>query len=367
VRRLGTFWTNVWALAYREALVLRHDTAFITTVVAQPIMMVVLFGWVLSNEPVDVPWAVLDRSGTAVSRRLVDDVVATGYFLPPARVTSYAAGRALLVRQDALALLVVPEDYRRDVERGRVRVQLLLDGSDPLTSARVGGYVVRVAARVGAGRAGPVGIRQRFFFNPTLDDHAFFLTVLAGTLLTNFCLSATALSLVGEREEGTYEQVLSLPTSWIEIVLGKMVPYLVVAHVLASMGVLAAGLIFGIWPLGSWLALAAVTLPFVLASLAIGVFISAIARTSAQAVFVAVFFIMPSFVLSGVMLPYQLMPEGVREVGGLVPLRWYQIALRRIISRGGGLGDVLGPLLALLVLFGVLLAAIRWRMRPRLG
>ena len=90
------------------------------------------------------------------------------------------------------------------------------------------------------------------------------------------------------------------------------------------------------------------TLPFVLASLAIGVFVSALAQTSAQAVFITVFFILPSFVLSGVMMPYQLMPDGVRQIGGLLPLRWYQIGLRRVVSRGGGLEDIVVPMLALL-------------------
>ena len=104
-----------------------------------------------------------------------------------------------------------------------------------------------------------------------------------------------------------------------------------------------------------------------LASLSIGVLISAIARTSAQAVFLTAFLILPSMVLSGVMLPYQLMPDGVREVGAILPLRWYQIGLRRIVSRGGDLGDVLVPMAALWLIFGTLLLLIRWRMKPRLA
>jgi ABC-2 type transport system permease protein len=209
-------------------------------------------------------------------------------------------------------------------------------------------------------------MRQRFWFNPTLDDRLFFLSALAGMLLTNLCLSVTALGLVGERESGTFEQMLSLPTTPTEIVLGKLVPYVAVSYAVLLFGTVLTGVVFGIWPRGSWLALLGVTLPFVLASLAIGVFVSALARTSAQAVFITTFFILPSFVLSGVMFPYQLMPAGVRELGGLFPLRWYQIALRRIIERGGGVSEVIVPALALLALFGLLLAGIRLRMRSRL-
>jgi ABC-2 type transport system permease protein len=375
------FWSNVLAVAYREARVLRHDQAFLAVITMQPIMMLILQGYVLSNKPANVPWAVLDRSQTAVSRRLVADVQATGYFLPPRAVGGYEGGRALLRRGRALAFLVVPETFRRDMDRGHPRVQLLLDGSDPLTAARVGAYVGQVAAAFEPSRAAlpawradrqvrtprPIDVRQRFWFNPTLDDHRFFLTALAGMLLTNLCLSVTSLALVGEREAGTYEQMLALPTRPIEIVLGKLLPNVVVSYALMVTSVTAAGLVFGVWPQGSWLTLLVVTLPFVLASLAIGVLVSTLARTSAQAVFITVFFILPSFILSGVLYPYQLMPRGIREIGAVLPLRWYQIALRGVISRGAGLADVAVPTLALCTLFALLLAAIRWRMRPRLG
>src|SRR5262245_8871281 len=368
--------SNVLAVAYREALVLRHDQGFLATVIAQPIMMLLLFGYALSYTPANVPWAVLDRSGTAPARRLVEDIRTTGYFLPPQVVRSYAEGRALLRRGSILALLVVPRDFSRDLERDRPEVQLLVDGTDPVTASRLLAYVTQVAAAFDTGRgpsrrgetaAAPLAVRQRFWFNATLRDRDFFLSILAGMLLTNICLSISALNIVGERESGTFEQTLSLPTSTLEIVLGKLLPLVGVCYVLLALAVLGAGLVFGIWPHGSWLGLVVVTLPFVLASLAIGVFVSALARNSAQAVFITVFFIMPSFVLSGVMYPYELMPAPVRLLGDAFPLRWYQIALRRLVSRGAGIADVVVPCLALLAIFAVLLAAIRWRLKPRLG
>lgn len=376
----GRFWSNVLAVAYREAIVVRHDRAFIGVILLQPVMMLLLLGFVLSNKPANVPWAVLDRSGTVESRRLVQEVQATGYFLPPRAVTHYEAGRALLRRGEALALLVVPRDFAVDAARDRPRVQLLLDGSDPTSAARIAGYVGQVAAAVRLDRptpvrpaagparpAGPIDVRQRFWFNPTLSDREFFLSAIAGMLLTNLCFSVTALSLVGERESGTFEQMLSLPTTTLEIVLGKLVPYVVVSYALLFFVTLATGLVFGLWPQGSVVTLALATLPFVLASLTVGVFISALARTSAQAIFLTTFFIMPSFVLSGMLFPDRFMPPGVHELGALFPLRWYQIALRRVIERGAGLGAVLGPMLALVVQFAVLLAGVRWRMKPRLG
>jgi ABC-2 type transport system permease protein len=140
-----------------------------------------------------------------------------------------------------------------------------------------------------------------------------------------------------------------------------------VSYGVLAIAVLGSGLMFGIWPTGSWLALLLLTLPFVLASLAIGVLVSALARTSAQAVFITVFFILPSMILSGVLLPYQLMPDGAREVGAVLPLRWYQIGLRRIVLRGAAFDDVWVPFLALWAIFAVLLLLIRWRLKPRLA
>ena len=375
---LRRFVSNVLAMAYREGTVMRHDSAFMAIVTVQPLVMLLLFGGALSNEPANVPWAVLDQSRTEVSRRLISDIQATGYFLAPRAVASQAEGEDLLVRGSALAFLVIPRDFRRDALRGGPEVQLLLDGADPLNAARVGGIIRSSAARFDpntrgsaraqpAPQAGALDLRGRFWFNSTLRDRDFFLAALAGMLLTNLCLSVSSLGLVTERENGTYEQTLSLPTSPLEIVLGKLLPYVAVSYGVLAFAVVGAGVIFGIWPAGSWLAMLVLTLPFVLASLAIGVLVSALAKSSAQAVFITVFFILPSFVLSGVMLPYQLMPDGVRQLGGLLPLRWYQIGLRRVVSRGGGLDDIAVPVLALAAIFAGLLLLIRWRIKPRLG
>jgi ABC-2 type transport system permease protein len=383
MERLRHFATNVLAVAYREGSVLRHDKAFIGVVAVQPIMMLLLFGGALSNEPANVPWAVLDQSQSAVARRLVEEIGATGYFLVPQRVASYEDGRTLLARGEAIALVVIPHDFQRDTFRGRPQIQVLLDGAEPLTAARIGGTIGQVARNfdpdlrsVGARSAdrpavanGSAGLqtRPRFWFNPTLRDRNFFLAALAGMLLTNLCFSASSLGLVGERESGTYEATLALPISPLEIVLGKLVPYVVVSYLVLTIAILGAGVVFGIWPNGSWLAIGALTLPFVFASLSVGVLISALVHSSAQAVFLTVFVILPSFVLSGVMFPYQLMPHGVRELGAILPLRWYQIGLRRLVLRGGDFGDVWVPFVALCLLFAVLLTLVRWRMKPRLG
>ncbi|MCC6763960.1 MAG: ABC transporter permease [Deltaproteobacteria bacterium] len=372
-------WSNLLAVAYKEAMVIRHDRPLLATMIVQPISFLVILGIAVSFTPRNVPWIVLDRSATTASRRLVQEIEASGYVLPAAPVTSYDDGVARLHEGSAVAFLVIDRDFARAAERGQPTVQVLLDGADPLTAARIGGVFAEIAAAHDPGgaarrprpdaqlaKAGPLDVRQRFWFNPTLDDSSFFLSALAAMLLTQLCLSATALALVGERENGTYEQMLSLPTSAVEIVLGKLLPYAVLCYVQVLIALVPAGLLLGFWPRGSIVLLFVVTLPFVLASLGVGTFVSSLATTSAQAVFLSVFFIMPSFVLSGVMTPYQLMPDTVRNLGGILPLRWYQIASRRIIERGAGIADVAAPTLVLCAMFAAILGLLKWRMKPRL-
>jgi ABC-2 type transport system permease protein len=372
--------SDVLAVAYKEAMVLRHDKPLIATMLIQPITFLIILGTAVSFTPRNVPWGVLDRSDTAVARRLVSEIATSGYFQPVHRIASYEQATALLQTGKLIAVVVIDRDFARTVERGRPTIQVLLDGADPLQAARIGAAISRIAAaydpRVEATRirrddelagAGPIDVRQRFWFNPTLADGEFFMSALAAMLLTNLCFGATGLALVGERENGTYEQMLALPTSAVAIVLGKLLPYVALCYVQVFVALVPAGVVLGYWPQGSWVTLLIVTLPFVLASLAIGTFVSSLASTSAQAVFLSVFFILPSFVLSGVMTPYQLMPDGVRQLGGLLPLRWYQIASRRIIERGAGLVDVAIPTLVLCVMFALVLTLLRWRMKPRLG
>jgi ABC-2 type transport system permease protein len=372
------FWSNIAAVAYKETAIIRHDRPFLAVVFLQPLVQLIMFT-AISNTPHNIPWAVLDHAASPASRRLVEEVRTSGYFLAPQRVDGYAAGRALLGRGAAAVLLVIPDDFERRRERGDAVVQVLLDGSEPLTAARLGAYIAQIAAdaptdgqrgRDGpdarVGTTGPIDVRARFWFNATLRDRDFFLSVFAAVLLTNLCLSATSLALIGERESGTYEQMLALPTTPLELILGKLVPYVAICYVVLVIALVPPGLIFGLWPRGSWLAIFVITLPFVLAGLGLGTLISVVARTSAQSIFVSVFFILPSMVLSGLMMPYMLMPEGIRWLGALTPTRWYQIALRGIVSRGAGLSDVLGPLLVLVAMFAAILLVIARNMKPRL-
>jgi len=366
------FLWNMLAVAYKETALMRRDKVLLGAIVAQPLMMLFLFGVALSNRPANVPWGVIDRSHTSYSRRLVSEIQISGYFLPVAPVSSYEAARKGLHDGSLLAVVVIPDDFERKAISGAPDIQLLLDGTDALSAARIGAYIRTIAAQLDFSheprKPGPTAeLSQRFWFNPTLSDRRFLLASLGGMLLTNVCLSVSCLGLVLEREEGTYEQMLSLPTTALELVLGKLLPSVALCYLLLAFAVFAPGFIFGIWPAGNLLTLAIFTFPFIMATLGLGVVISLLVNTVAQAVFLSVFFIMPSFVLSGVMMPYQLMANGPRQIGAITPLRWYQIGERRLMTRGGGMEDVVIPALALTLFFVAMLVIVKLRSRPRLA
>ncbi|MBI5503614.1 MAG: ABC transporter permease, partial [Deltaproteobacteria bacterium] len=291
---IGTFVSNMLAVAFKETALMRRDKVLLGAIVAQPIMMLFLFGVVLSNRPANIPWGVIDRSHSAVSRRLIAEIQTSGYFLPVASVTSYQAARQGLHDGTLLAVVVIPQDFHREAISGQPDIQLLLDGTDPLSAARIGAYIRAIAARLDVHRdpdavsGSPVALRSRFWFNPTLSDRRFLLASLGGMLLTNVCLSVSCLGLVLEREEGTYEQMLSLPTTTVELVLGKLLPSIALCYLVLSFAIVGPGLIFGVWPAGGLVALAIFTFPFVMATLGLGVLISTLVSTVAQAVFLSV-------------------------------------------------------------------------------
>ncbi len=263
MERLRRFASNVLAVAYREGSVMRHDKAFIGVVtVAADHDAAALRRRALERtgeRPVGRARPEPERRLRAASSRRSS---ATGYFLAPQRVASYDEGRALLARGEAIALVVIPHDFQRDsvarppADAGAARRRRSAHRGARRRHHRPGGAPLRRRICAASSRAAPTGpplangsaglqTRPRFWFNPTLRDRDFFLAALAGMLLTNLCFSASSLGLVGERESGTYEQTLALPTSPLEIVLGKLVPYVGVCYVVLAIAILGAGIVFG--------------------------------------------------------------------------------------------------------------------------
>jgi ABC-2 type transport system permease protein len=366
-------WRNIRSLLWKETVRLRRERRTLGVIVLQPVMLLIIYGTMITYQAYNIRWVVEDRDQSELSRRLVSEVMATGRFQPPMYALGKAARLQTFKRRYAVAALVIPEGFKRAMLRGEpAYAQLLLNGADPLVATRAGSYIAEVAARllpygppavssqafadaVGGAR---IEVRKRFWYNSTLSDRFYFLSALPAILMTQICIALASIAMVMEKEQGTMEQLLASPLNTLELVLGKTLPYVVLSYMLL-LGVLLAEIFVFRMPLrGSLIALCVATLPFILATSAIGLLFSAISTTLLQAVFIGFFFILFSVNLSDYFYPTQTMPEVVRLSSYLFPMKYEVAILRGIGVRGATLAEMWFPIGASLLYFFVMLAVV---------
>jgi drug efflux transport system permease protein len=362
LRRLGT-------IAWKEFIQMRRDRPTLALMLGIPVIQLMVFGYAVRMDVRHLPMTVYDESRTLQSRELVQKLVATDNFRLARPAPSYDEAIRMIGRGEARAAIVIPEDYARLLKRGRpATAQLLVDATDPNTSqnaiaaAQLVGQrqnVTLLASRVGASAhdvTPPFEIRVRPLYNPALKSSIFIVPGIIGMILSITMLIITSMSIVREREFGTMEQLIVTPVTRGELMLGKISPYVLVGYVQVTAVLLLGHLIFGMPIVGSLLLVYAITFPFIVANLGLGLFISTLARTQAQAMQASYFFVLPNVLLSGFMFPREGMPPLAREIGLAFPLTYYIQVLRGVLLKGAGFLDVLpqtGMLLGLaLVFFG---------------
>jgi ABC-2 type transport system permease protein len=364
---------NVKAMFWKETVRLRRDRSLIGVILIQPVIFLIIYGTIITYQIFNIRWVVEDRDSTELSRRLVGDVMATGRFEHPGWVIGEQARLEAFKRHYAAVVLVIPEGFKRRVMRGEpAYVQLLLNGADPLVALRAGSYVAQVVARLRP--SGPpavstpdvakvlggayIDVRKRFWFNPDLSDRFYFLSALPSILLTQIVLGLGSVSVAIEREEGTFEQLLSSPIGTIEIIIGKMIPYVILAYAIL-LGVIGANyFFFGMHFRGSLIAMCVATFPFILVIATIGLLFSTLSRSLFQGVFLGFFFILFSVNLSDYFYPTQTMPTAIRYASYLFPMKYYVALLRGIGVRGATLAEMWSPIAACSVYFLVTLAIL---------
>jgi ABC-2 type transport system permease protein len=387
---------RIAAVVRKEVRQLARDPLTLGFIVGVPLVQLVLFGYAINQDIRGIATAVLDRSHTEVSRRLIGQLEATQAFRVTAAVADEAAGERLLERGAVQALVVVPEDFARRTYRGRgAQVFVLVDATDPLVARAAQlaaeGLGRELAERVQVFRVGEegapraaTGTRRRFEtrpelvraapislvvfpdYNPELRTPVFIVPGLLGVILTTTMILMTSLALVRERERGTFEFLIGTPVRRLELMTGKILPYVVIGLLQVALVLAAAVLLFDVPVRGSLPDLAIASLLFIAASLTIGLTISARVRTQLQATHVAFFFFLPSVLLSGFMFPYEAMPEPAQWLGELLPLTHYNRLCRAILLRGATVWELPGELFALTLLFALGLAAATRLFRKRL-
>jgi len=360
---------RIKALTKKEFIQMSRDIRSLMGALFNPLLMIFLFGYALSLDVDRISTAVLDFDETPVSREFIHRLTDSRYFTLVKYLERDGDVDASLTKGEALMALVIPRDFASKVKQGiKAPIQVVFDGSDSNTATIALGYLKAVAAGFDIAlqeqrirRAGlkmvdmPLEARIRVWFNPELKSKNFIIPGLTGVIMMAICSVMTALSVSKEKETGTLEQLISTPITSLELLLGKLLPYLAVGLVDLALVVGAAVLIFDVPFRGSYINLFITSLIFLIGSLSWGLFVSVVAKSQIQASQISVISaFLPSFLLSGFIYPIENMPVVLQALTFIVPARYFVEILKGLFLQGVGLA-VLWPQVLALVVYAVLI------------
>ena len=373
------FNSRIASIIRKEFLQLFRDPRTLALAVVIPIVQLFLLGYAATSDVRNIPMAVLDQSKTPQSRQLLDAFRAADYFTIDYFVGSTEEYQKLIESGDARVALVIPADYAIRLSEGNAKVLMVLDGSD----ATIGSTALSTARLVGqsfatdilteqaalSGRAAPsapVEVRTQVWYNPDLNSAYFMIPGVIGMILSFITTILTATAIVRERERGTIEQLIVTPIHSWELVLGKLLPYVILAFVETFEIILIGRYWFGV-PVRGALGLIILTSGlFLMSSLGIGLFASTIANTQQEAMLTVMMYNLPSIFLSGFFFPIQAMPKALQLVSYLIPLRYYLVAIRSLMLKGVGFEAIRTELIALAIFGIVIMTAAALRFHKRL-
>ena len=334
---------RVLATAVKELLQLRRDWRTALALLGMPVVLLMIYGYALSFDVTDIRLGVVDQCRSQASRRMVEAFLKSGYFVQKTILDDSRSLDDLFTAETIQAALVIPADFTaRTSARQPTSVLFVLDGSDSQTANTVLGYARQIVASQTGAVYGiqiqvPYEAAPLVWYNPDLKSSIFLVPGLLAFILMVSSVIATALAVVREKERGTMESLRATPVRAIELLLGKAVPYLLVASVSAAGSLFLAWALFEVPIRGSLLWLAVVTLLFLAGGLGWGIFISTIAETQQLAFQLSLLSSMlPTLLLSGFIFPISSMPTALQILTHIVPARYYISALRSIVLKGVG-------------------------------
>ena len=385
------------SVARKEVRQLARDHLTMGFVVGVPVVQLLLFGYAINQDVRHVKTALVDHSATSVSRRIVGQLEATQTFDIVRRLSREDQALGLLERGEVDVVLLVPGDFAIDYYRGRgAQVSLRVNATDPVLARAVGtsangleeeinrqlqpfvvegrGLALRSSERREGAFANPALVHQKplrisvvNLFNPELRTAVFVVPALLGVILTTTMILMTALSIVRERERGTFEFLIATPVRRLELMVGKIAPYVAIGIVQVVLVLLIGLLLFRVPVRGSLLDLGICSMVFIAANLTLGLVISSVSASQLQATQISFFFFLPSVLLSGFMFPFESMPRPAQWLGELLPLTHYIRNVKAILLRDSPLIEQLPDLAAMLVFFAVALIGATLLFRKRLG
>jgi ABC-2 type transport system permease protein len=370
-RRRRNFWQKTWAVLVKEFIQLKRDRVSFAMIVMIPLMQLLLFGYAINTNPRHLPTAVLLQEQSDVGRSILKSIENTKYFDVTHVISTEAEFDGLLQSGKVLFGIEIPVNFERAVRRGdRPALLVAADATDPVGSASAMaslGTLVQTALAhdraIPDGALAPFEIRTHARYNPAANTSFNIVPGLVGTILTMTMLIFTALSVTREVERGTMESLLAMPITPLEIMLGKIIPYILVGFLQASL-IISLGIgLFGIPLFGSLLLLAGLSTLFITANLSIGYSFSTIAQNQLQAMQMSMMFFLPNILLSGFMFPFAGMPTWAQWIGEALPLTHYIRIVRAIMLKGSTSSELLFDTIALacLMLVAMTIAVTRFR------
>ncbi|MBO9331476.1 ABC transporter permease subunit [Achromobacter xylosoxidans] len=368
-RRLQGFsWSRWWSMVLKEFLQLRRDRITFGMIVGMPIMQLALFGYAINTDPKQMPTAVIAADHSPFTRSFVAAMKASDYFRITEELKDEEAGRAALAQGRVLFVLTIPPDFSRRLLRGE-RPALLIeaDATDPMATGLAIGAATQLTRAVAekdltgalaplAGGQPPFEVRVHRLYNEEQISQYNTVPGLMGVILTMTLVMMTGLAMTRERERGTMENLLAMPVRPLEVMTGKIVPYIAIGLIQASIILLAARFVFHVPFQGSLVSVYLASLLFIAANLTVGITLSSLARNQLQAMQLTMFYFLPNILLSGFMFPFQGMPVWAQYLGNLLPLTHFNRLIRGILLKGNGWWD-LWPSIWPLLLFTVIVMA----------
>jgi len=365
------FWRRCYAMVVKEFIQLRRDRVSFAMIVMIPIMQLLLFGYAINTTPRHLPTAVLLQEDSDLGRSILKALENTSYFHFVREVHDVKEFDDLLLSGQVLFGVEIPRGFERAVRRGdRPALLVAADATDPVAASSALsalGTLTQTALEhdlfAGDPASMPFEIRAHARYNPAASSRLNIVPGLVGTILTMTMLIFTALSVTREIERGTMESLLSMPIRPVEVMFGKILPYVLVGFVQAALIISIGILLFGVPVFGSMTLLAVLSVLFITTNLSIGYTFSTIAQNQLQAMQLSIMFFLPSILLSGFMFPFLGMPAWAQYVGECLPLTHYLRIVRAIMLKGSTLENLRYDTLALigLMLFAMTVAVTRFR------
>ncbi len=345
--------SRFWAMVVKEFVQMRRDRLTFGMMIGIPLIQLVLFGLAINADPKHLPTAVLLADHGPQGRTLLQAIENSNYFAFVRHVNTESEAHDALARGEVQFVVNIPENFTRDLLRGaRPAVLVEADATDPAaTSNAIGSLrtVLNSALQHDLkgplaflnGIDGPIDLRIHAQYNPEAITHFNIVPGLMGVVLTMTMVMITGLAITRERERGTMENLLSMPTRPFEVMMGKIIPYILVGYIQVGLILLAARVLFQVPMLGNLGLLLLVALVFIAANLAMGITFSTVAQNQLQAMQMSFFFFLPSLLLSGFMFPFRGMPQWAQAIGEVFPLTHFLRIVRGILLKGNGFEDVI--------------------------